>query len=321
MHEFMTRLSDYWNERKNDPERQENKLAVVVTGTVAVVIIVLLIVLLWGYVKKEQGGTETVAPGRTGQETQITEENGARKEELSSVVHEEEAVKYMSQDSGEQLRQEYLTSTAYLKEKVEELLEKMMQVQDGLKEVSKEYKEADTAMQAKIITLSKEVETIVQSLKETQVKLTDLTDVVQTIDKEKIPMIQKQIEEIRGDMERVQTDIRSLHEQMAALKKEDEKLWASISSLEKTVKQALNQNVAEVNNRLDQLQAGIDNLSREFEKALQENMENVNEKMEALIGQMEGKFQNLKERALSYRYEAESNTLYLMPMTKQEGSE
>ena len=105
---------------------------------------------------------------------------------------------------------------------------------------------------------------------------------------------------------------------MAALKKEDEKLWASISKLEKTVKNALNQNVAEVNNRLDQLQAGLDHLTREFEKILQENVEGVNERVDVLISRLEERIRNLRENTLGYRYEPESNTLYLTPMKGQE---
>ena len=312
MREFMTRLSDYWNERKNDPDRQENRLAVVVTGAVAVVIIVLLMVLLWGYVKGREGEVSS-EPEQTGEEMQAADMEGDM-EHLSEAVHEEEAVKYMSEDSGEQLRQEYLTSTAYLKEKVDELLQTMIQVQEGLREVEKEFQDADNALKTQIITLCREVETVVQSLKETQVKLTDLTGIVQVIDKEKIPLIQQQIEEIRVDMEGVQTDIAGLHEKMAALKKEDERLWESISDLEKRVKDALNQNVAEVNNRLDQLQAGIDHLGREFEKQLQENVKEVKERIDVLIGQLEGRVQNLTDNTLRYRYDEETNTLYLSPM-------
>lgn len=322
MHEFMTKVSDYWKERRNDPDRRENRLALVVTGTAAAVIIILLLVLLWGYAGKGRNGKETQVSGQTGQDLSLTNQDqtdtGMEEQDLSKVVHEEESARYMSEDSGEKLRQEYLTSTAYLKEKVEELFNTMTQVQEGLKEVEKDYQEADKAMHTQITTLRQEVDNIVLSLKETQVKLTDLTDVVQVIDQEKIPMIQQQIAGIRQDMERIQTDIAGLHAQMAALKKEDEKLWASISKLEKTVKNALNQNVAEVNNRLDQLQAGLDHLTREFEKILQENVEGVNERVDVLISRLEERIRNLCENTLGYRYEPESNTLYLTPMKGQE---
>ena len=66
MREFMTKVSDYWSERTSDPDRQENRMALVVTVAVAVVVIVLLMILLWGYAAKG-GGKETPIPIQTGQ--------------------------------------------------------------------------------------------------------------------------------------------------------------------------------------------------------------------------------------------------------------
>ena len=36
MREFMTKVSDYLNERREDPERKEDRLSIVVIGAVAV---------------------------------------------------------------------------------------------------------------------------------------------------------------------------------------------------------------------------------------------------------------------------------------------
>lgn len=329
MREFMTKVSDYWNERKNDPDRKENRLAVAVTVGVAVVVLVLLAVLLWGYGARERrqmAQEQELEAAQTGQEAQGTQE------ETAETVREE-AVKYMSEDSGEQLRQEYLTSTAYLREKVEELLETMMQVQEALAEADKERQEGMDAVQTKITILRNEVDAIVEHLKETQVKIADLTEILQVIDKEKIPVIQQQILEIRGDMEQVRTDIDGVRLKIAALEKEDEKLWASIGKLEKKLQTALDQNVSEVNDRLDQLQSGIDHLDRELKEILKESVTDVNqrvdvlagqmeeriERMSALIGQLEEQIAKLRAGALSYEYEAESNTLYLMPMQQEGG--
>ena len=43
MKDFMTKILDYLNERRNDPERRESQLSVVIIGAVAVVVIVLLL--------------------------------------------------------------------------------------------------------------------------------------------------------------------------------------------------------------------------------------------------------------------------------------
>ena len=40
MRDFMMKISDYLNERRNDPDKQENQLSVVVIGAIAVVIII-----------------------------------------------------------------------------------------------------------------------------------------------------------------------------------------------------------------------------------------------------------------------------------------
>lgn len=270
MREFITKVSDYLDERRNDPQRRENQLGVVVIGAVAVVIIVLLILLLWGY---------------TEQEHRKKAEDGQNQ---TAGTYEEETEVYMADDSGEEaLRQEYLTSIRYLGDKVEELLQTMAQVQESLEETMEQYQEEDTAIREQLTALHQEVSTIVQDLKDTQVKLYDLSDIVQILDKEKVPLIQQQIGEIQQDMGQVHTDIADIYTQIAALKQEDEKLWAGISSLESSLETVMNQNIEEVNNQLDVL------LSQ--------------------LGTVENRIYNLVSQTLTYRYDGESNTLYLMP--------
>ncbi len=268
--EFMTRVSDYLDERQNDPERRENKISIVIISAVAAVIIVLLILLLWGYTVQEQKKKKA--------ETQAQQ----------AETHEEETVVYMADDSGaEALRQEYLNSIEYLGDKVEELLQTMTQVQESLAETVEQYQEEDAGMQEQISILYQEVSTIVQNLKETQVKLYDLTDIVQVLDQEKIPLIQQQIQEIQQDMGQVHNDIADIYTRIAALKKEDEKLWAGIDALEISLETALNQNITEVNNQLDVLLAQLETV--------------------------ESRVYNLASQTLKYHYDAGSNTLYLMP--------
>ena len=156
------------------------------------------------------------------------------------------------------MNQEYLTNVDYLSGKVEELLEAMTLVEQNLSETMEQYREEDSALRNQITSLHTEVTTIIQNLKETQVKLYDLTDIIQIISEDTIPMIQEQIADIRSDLDRVNGDITNLYTKIAALEQEDIKLWAGIA-----------------------------------------NVEN-------LIG-------SLETRTLQYRYDAESNTLYLQP--------
>lgn len=241
MREFITKVSDYLNEMRNNPDRREDRLAVVIIGAAAMVVIVLLLLILWGHIAKER------------------ERKEALNAEIVTAVHEEDAAAYMAQgDGSETMNQEYLTNIDYLSGRVEELLEAMTLVEQNLSETIEQYREEDTALGDQITSLHTEVTTIIQNLKETQTKLYDLTDIVQIINEETIPIIREQIADIRSDLDRVNGDITNLYTKIAALEQEDIKLWAGIA-----------------------------------------NVEN-------LIG-------NLETRALQYRYDAESNTLYLQP--------
>lgn len=268
--EFMTKVSDYLDEKRKDPQQRESRLSIVVIGAVAGVIIVLLILLLWGYTVQEQRKQEKAA------------------QDQKQEMHREETEVYMADDSEQEaLRQEYLNSIKYLGDKVEELLQTMTQVQENLSETIEQYQAEDDAIQTQVTKLHQEVSNIVQNLKETQVKLYDLTDIVQIMDQEKIPLIQKQIREIQQDMGQVHTDIANIYTQIAALKKEDEKLWAKIGSLEHSLETAMNQNITEVNNQLDVLLSQLETV--------------------------ENRIYNLASQTLKYRYDKENNTLYLMP--------
>ena len=272
MREFMTKVSDYFNERRNDPERREDRLAIVIIGAVAVVVIVILLLVLWRHVAEERAQKD----GR--------EEMQA----LETATYEENAPEYMSSgDEQEVAGEDYLTSIEYLGKQVEELLAAMTQVEQNLSETIEQYQEENAELRKQIGTLHTEVKTIVQNLKETQTKLYDLNDIVQIIDREKIPMIQEQILEIQSDMNQVQTDITNLYGKIAALEQEDVKLWESIGKMEQTLQTVLNQNMTEVNNQFDTL---------------------LNQ-----INTVENRIGKLAVQTLKYRYDAGENTLYLEP--------
>lgn len=233
MREFMTKMSDYLNERRNDPERREDRLAIVIIGAVAVVVIVLLLLLLWGHASQERRQKEDES-------------------DLATATYEEKAQEYMAQNDGQEaFRQEYLESMGYLNDRIEELLDAMAQVERELSETVEQYGEEDASMQRELTSLRTEVGTIVYNLRETQTKLYDLIDIVQVMDEKTIPMLQEQIVQIRGDVDGVHTDIANLYARIAALEQEDVKLWASINNVEKALQTVLDRNMTEVNNQLD----------------------------------------------------------------------
>ncbi len=276
MREFMTKVSDYLNERRNDPDKREDRLAIVIIGAVAVVVIVILLLILWRHAAEDRAREES------------REELRAKRKMLETAEHEEEASEYMSQSSEQDtVGEDYLSSIEYLSRQVEELLSAMTQVEENLTATMEQYQEDDDKLRQQIGAIRTEVNTIVQNLKETQTKLYDLTDIVQIMDKQKIPMVQEQILEIQGNMKQVQTDITNLYAKITALEQEDKKLWESIGELEQTLQMVLNQNMTEVNNQFD-----------------------------TLLGQLktvENRIGKLAVQTLKYRYDAGENTLYLEP--------
>lgn len=246
MREFMTKVSDYFNERRNNPERREDRLAIVIIGVAAVVVIVLLLLVLWGHILRERRQKEA--------------EN-----EPEAVTYEEKAPEYMSQNDGqEELRQEYLADVEYLNDKIAELLAAMTQVEQDLSETIEQYREEDASLREELSSLHMEVSSIVNDLKQTQTTLYDLTDIVQVMNEETIPAIRQQIIQIQADIDQIHLDIANLYTKVAALEQEDQKLWESIGDVEDKLQTALNQNMTEVNNQFDVLLNRIETAENRF---------------------------------------------------------
>ena len=246
MREFMTRVSDYLNEMRNNPEKREDRLTVVLIGTVAVVVIVLLLLILWGHIARERRQKET-------------------EKAMVSTTYEEHAPEYMASNDGQdELMQAYLADIASLNDKIEELIATLTQVEQNLSQTVVQYQEEDAALREEITSLHTDVSTIVRELKETQTKLQDLIDIVMIMDEETIPMIQAQITQIREEMNGVHTDIADLYAKIAALEQEDIKLWESIGNLGEMLQAALNENMTEMNNQIDILLNRIEALENKI---------------------------------------------------------
>lgn len=259
MREIMTRLSESIRERWSDPERKEDRLGMILTAAVAMIVIIILLLLLGYYVWNQKEGLQE-----------------------ETVVRERVVEKYMAEPSEEEeaLRQEYLANVAYLGEKVQELLENMTLLQEELKQVSEQTGKEEDALQAQIHTVQQQVSQLVQELKETQVQLYDLTDLIQVLNVTTIPLIQQQLAEVQTQMVQMKTDITTLYSKIAALEKEDERLWAGIQGLEEKLTKTLDGTVNDMTSQIEQ----------------------TNQRIEEMLG-----------HTLQYRYDAQTNTLYLMP--------
>lgn len=316
MREFMTRLSDCFDEWRKDPERKENQLSVAVIGAVSVVIIVLVILLLWwGHGVQEQKKEEAAQKAAKLQAQQETDTDSSTGEDkigendfeqgLVAATYEEKMAEYMSMDSGEALRQEYLTNTNALKEEIRELQTTMERVQTEIAAVTGEHRDGDAKLTEKLVLLEKETQTIVENIGALEEKLGNLSEIIRTADEEKIPAIQEQIRELRREIEQARAGMSGVHEKIKSLEKEDGKLWERLSQVQKSLETALGENLREIDKRMDHLDGHIEKLQDEFRAALEKMGEKMNERVDALASD-----------ALGYRYEKETNTLYLMPNRK-----
>lgn len=308
MRGFMTRVSDYFNEWREDPERKENRLSIAVIGAVVAVIIVLLLLLLWwGHSaqekKKEAAGK--AARLQAAQELQTSRE-AEEAQGLVATTYEEKMAEYMSMDSGEELRQEYLTNANALTEKIRELQTAMEKVQAEITAITGEYQDGNAKVTEKLTVLEGETKIVVGKINALEVKMTELADTIRVVNEEKIPVIQKQIGELREEIEQTRTDMADIREKIKALEKEDEKLWERLSEVERSLENALGENMKEIDKRVDRLGGDLDDLERELRAALEKMSEKINERMDVLSSD-----------TLSYRYEEETNTLCLMPNQKK----
>lgn len=306
MREFMTRVSDYFNERRNDPDRQEGRLAVVLVGAIAVIIIVLLLILLMYHTIR---GTDK---GKTNADAAQTA--GSNGEESREGYEASET--YMSDaEAGldDDVRQEYLTSVEYLREKVETLLQTMTQVQEELNNTTALYREQDSEVQTQITSIREEVDGLVRELKETQVGLLDLTDLVQTMNRETLAIVQAQLAAVENKLGQVNTDIAKIYTKIAALETEDRKLWASLKSLETKLKDGLDNDLAQMTEKLKELSDQTGEKVQELSTQTDEKLQELSTQTSGSLQELSERLQSLASRVLMYQYDESTNTLYLLP--------
>ncbi len=307
MREFMTRVSDYFSERRNDPERQEGRLAVVLVGTIALIIIVLLLILLMYH---------TICGAGKGQTNEDRAQSNAGSNGEESREGYEASETYMADaDAGpdDAVRQEYLTSVEYLREKVETLLQTMTQVQEELDNTTALYREQDSEIQTQITDIREEVDGLVRELKETQVGLLDLTDLVQTMNQETLEIVQAQLAAVESKIGQVNTDIAQIYTKIAALETEDRKLWASLKSLETKLKDGLDNDLTQMTEKLKELSDQTGEKLKELSDQTGEKVQELSTQMSDSLQELSARLQSLISGALMYRYDESTNTLYLLP--------
>ena len=287
---FMTQLSDYINERKNDPEKNGSIFVFCMLGVVILVIIILCLLLLWRKNTNEKNPNMTVETYEEKMETILAEGPG------------EEA-----------LKQQYLENTEYLDEKINELINSMTEIKETMETAVIAQEDGDTGLQAQIDEIISDINVLMLQLQNTKNQLFELTDIVNIMNTETIPMIQEWIREIEKQMEQVRADISIIYEKIAALETTDKDLKDKIKKIERTLKITIEQNMDDIEGRFANMNEQVEQIMKQLEstreqiKDTQEQINNLQKWINGMDGQL-----------LLYQYDEETNTLSLIPYRKEE---
>ena len=173
----------------------------------------------------------------------------------------------------------------YLEEKVEDLLQSLTEIRESLEETIITQQSDNVYLQKQIDEIMEDIKNMIIQLQNTQNNLYDITDMINIMNKETIPVIQEQISEMEKQINQVSIDIANIYSKIEALETTDAELKAKIDEIEGKIKSSVEQNITDVTNQFN----------------------NVNVQIEEIIKKIE----ELTAQFLRYRYEEESNTLYL----------
>lgn len=214
--EFMTKVSDYISERRNDPEKNGNFLVFCMLGIVALIIIIFCLLLLW---RKNANGKEEEWRAETFEYIPETVMTGA--------------------SNDEELQQKYLSNIQYLEEKVENLLQSMTEMQKSLAETVITQQGDTVYLQEQMDEIVEEISNMVLQLQNTQNNLYDISDMINIMNKETIPMIQEQMSAMEQQINQLNIDIADICSKLETLEAADVELKAKIEEVEALTAQFL----------------------------------------------------------------------------------
>lgn len=295
MREFMTKVSDYISERRNDPEKNGNFVILGVIGLVILASIILCLLLLW---QKNAGGEQKMK---------------------AEVFTEDPEIMLVENPVEEELKQQYLMDIEYFAEKIEELSESMSRIKETL-ETTVAVQEDNLLLREQIEEITGGITNFLTKMQNTQDTLYELNELVKVMDSKTIPDVQKQISEIEKQMGQVDTDISAIYSKIDALETTDNELKIKIREIQGALKTSIEQNVADITDRFENMNAQIQQMITQLNDA-RTQIENTQRDLGDTKGQVEDtkeqvkdaheRIQELKIQTLRYRYDEADNTLYL----------
>ena len=288
MREFMTKVSDYISERRNDPEKSGNFVILCVIGMVILVSIILCLLLIW-------------------------RKNGSDEQKMKAEVFTETPeIMLAGNQAEEELKQQYLMDIEYFEEKIEELSESMSRIKETL-ETTVTAQEENLLLREQVEEITGGITNFLTKLQNTQNTLHELNELVKIMDDKTVPAIQEQIGEIEKQMGQVDTDISAIYSKIDALETTDSELKIKIREMQGALKTSIEQNVTDITNRFESMSTQIQQMITQLDdtrKQLEDTKGQV-EDTKKQIGDAQERIQELNIQMLRYRYDEAGNTLYL----------
>lgn len=296
MKEFMTKVSDYISERRNDPEKNGSFVMLYAIGMVIVVSIILCLLLLW---RKNSDGEQKMK---------------------AEVFTETSEMMLAENPAEEELKQQYLMDIEYFEEKIEELSESMTRIQETLETTVIEQEGENILLKEQVKEITGGISSLLTKLQNTQNTLYDLNNLVKEMDAEMLPAIQGQIVEIEKQIGQVGTDISAIYGQIDALEATDNELKIKIREIQGALKTSIEQNVSDIVNRFDSMNTQIQQMITQLEDAWKQiddtkkqlgDTQGQVEDTKKQLGDTQERIREINTQMLRHRYDETSRTLYL----------
>ena len=267
MREFMTKVSDYISERRNDPEKNGGFVVLCMIGMAIAVGTILCLLLLW-------------------------RKNADVKQELDAEVYETVPERVLAENpADEELKRQYLMDIEYFGEKIEELSGSVTRIRESLETSAAVQDEENTLLRSQVEEITGGITGLITKLENTENTLYDLNELVKVMDIKTIPAIQGHIGEIRKQMEQVNMDISDIYGKIDALKTTDKELQIKIREMQGALKTSIAQNVEDITNRF----AGMNVQIQQLLSQIEENGKQIDDTKQ-LLGNTQNQVEDTKKQ-------------------------
>ncbi|MDE7021543.1 MAG: hypothetical protein K2P23_11710, partial [Lachnospiraceae bacterium] len=244
--------------------------------------------------------------------------NGEQKMKAETVTETPEMM--LAGNPVEELKQQYLMDVEYFGDKIKELSETMTRIQETLETTVTAQEGENVLLKEKVEEITGSISGLLTKLQNTEKTIYDLNDLINVMDAETVPAIQKQIVEIEKQIGEVGTDISAIYNKIDALETTDKELKIKIREIQGALKTSIEQNISDITNRFEGMNAQIQQMVTQLEDACRQiddtkkqlgDTQGQVEDTKKQLGDTQERVREINTQMLRFRYDNAAHTLYL----------